>query len=122
MARLFLIIFTSIPYRKCSVQNEPKRLLNSINFLSNVSYLLADKAIKSFSVNEKKLTETLSRNPILVTALNPIIGYLKAAEIAKKAYKENRPIIDVASEQTDLSVEELKKLLNPTKLTQGGLS
>ena len=97
-------------------------LLNSINFLSNVSYLLADKAIKSFSVNEKKLTETLSRNPILVTALNPIIGYLKAAEIAKKAYKENRPIIDVASEQTDLSVEELKKLLNPTKLTQGGLS
>lgn len=97
-------------------------LLNSIKIISNVSFLLADKAIASFKVNEEKLTETLSRNPILVTALNPIIGYLKASEIAKKAYKEKRPIIDVAAEQTELSVDELKKLLDPKKLTQGGLS
>ena len=87
-----------------------------------MSYLLADKAIATFQVNEEKLTETLSRNPILVTALNPIIGYLKASEIAKKAYKEKRPVIDVAAEQTDLSVDELKKLLDPEKLTHGGLS
>ncbi|PIE41731.1 MAG: aspartate ammonia-lyase [Gammaproteobacteria bacterium] len=96
-------------------------LLQSILLLSNVSRLLADKAIASFKVNEAKLQEALSRNPILVTALNPIIGYLKAAEIAKLAYKEGRPVIDVAAEQTDLSVEELTKLLDPTKLTFGGL-
>ena len=61
-------------------------------------------------------------NPILVTALNPIIGYEKAAEIAKKAYKESRPIIDVAVEETDLSESRLKKLLDPSKLTKGGIS
>jgi len=94
-----------------------QNLLNSIELLSNVSRLLADKAISSFKVNEDKLNEALSRNPILVTALNPIIGYLKAAEIAKQAYKEGRPVIDVAAEQTELSVEELKKLLDPAKLT-----
>lgn len=95
-------------------------LLGSIDLLANVSRLLADKAIASFKVNEEKLQQALSRNPILVTALNPIIGYLKAAEIAKQAYKEGRPVIDVAAENTDLSVEELTKLLDPTKLTHGG--
>ena len=64
----------------------------------------------------------MARNPILVTALNPIIGYEKAAEIAKKAYKEGRPIIEVALEETDLSKSKLKKLLDPVKLTKGGLS
>jgi fumarate hydratase class II len=56
-----------------------------------------------------------------VTALNPVIGYLKAAEIAKQAYREGRPIIDVADEQTDLGRAELERLLNPEKLTHGGL-
>ncbi|MGB0662691.1 MAG: class II fumarate hydratase [Pontibacterium sp.] len=96
-------------------------LLESILLLSNVSQLLADKAIASFKVNEAKLQEALSRNPILVTALNPIIGYLKAAEIAKLAYKEGRPIVDVAAEHTELSREELLELLDPAKLTKGGL-
>ncbi len=97
-------------------------LLNSLNILSSISRSLADKAIASFKVNDQKLTETLSHNPILVTALNPIIGYLKASQIAKQAYKEKRPVIDVAAEQTELTVDELKELLNPVKLTRGGLS
>lgn len=96
-------------------------LLNSIKLLSNVSVLLAEKAIASFTVREDNITEALARNPILVTALNPIIGYEKAAQIAKKAYKENRPIIEVAQEETDLSLTELEKFLEPTKLTYGGL-
>ena len=50
-----------------------------------------------------------------------MIGYAKAAEIAKKAYKENRPVIDVALEETDLSKAQLKKLLDPKKLTSGGI-
>ena len=96
-------------------------LLTSIKILGNVSLLLAKKAIKTFEVNEEKLTEALHRNPILVTALNPIIGYAKAAEIAKKAYAESRPIIEVAQENTDIPKEELKVLLDPMKLTEGGL-
>lgn len=98
-----------------------RNLLESILLLSNVSRLLADKAIAGFKVNEHNLRSALARNPILVTALNPIIGYLKAAEIAKLAYREDRPIIDVAAEQTDLSREELARLLDPAKLTEGGI-
>jgi fumarate hydratase class II len=96
-------------------------LLQSIQLLGNVSRLLADKAIASFRVNEARLREALSRNPILVTALNPIIGYQKAAEIAKQAYREGRPIIEVALENTDLGRERLEALLDPEKLTAGGL-
>ncbi|MFQ6573355.1 class II fumarate hydratase FumC [Pseudomonas sp. UM16] len=96
-------------------------LLSSIELMANVSRLLADKAIASFKVNEPKLKEALARNPILVTALNPIIGYQKAAEIAKTAYKQGRPIIDVALEHTDLSRNQLEVLLDPEKLTAGGI-
>ena len=98
-----------------------QNLLHSIELLSNVSRLLADRAIASFTVNQPKLREALERNPILVTALNPLIGYQKAAEIAKQAYKQGRPIIEVALENTDLSREQLEQLLNPEKLTEGGL-
>ncbi len=94
-------------------------LLSSIQLLSSVSRLLADKAIASFKVNEANLKASLSRNPILVTALNPVIGYLKAAEIAKQAYREGRPIIEVAAENTSLSEDELRLLLDPEKLTKG---
>ncbi|WNW11740.1 class II fumarate hydratase [Pseudomonas sp. DTU_2021_1001937_2_SI_NGA_ILE_001] len=96
-------------------------LMRSIELLANASRLLADKAIASFKVNQAKLQEALSRNPILVTALNPIIGYQKAAEIAKKAYQQGRPIIDVALEHTDLQRSQLETLLNPEKLTAGGI-
>lgn len=98
-----------------------KNLLESIKLLSNICILLADKAVATFTVKQDKLNEAVSRNLILVTALNPIIGYLKAAEIAKLAYKEGRPVIDVAAENTDLSVEELEKILDPRKLTFGGI-
>ena len=97
-------------------------LLKSINLLGNAMPLLANKAIKTFKVNTKNIDESLSKNPILVTALNRIIGYSKAAAIAKKAYKQNKPIIDIAHEETGMSKAELKKLLNPSKLTKGGIS
>ena len=96
-------------------------LLKSINLLSGSMEALSKKAIKTFKVNKKNLDVSLSRNPILVTALNPIIGYEKAAEIAKKAYKENRSIVEVASEETNISKSKLKKLLDPSKLAKGGI-
>lgn len=93
-------------------------ILHSIKLLSNSARVLADKAIAGFKVNEENIQQALARNPILVTALNPIIGYEKGAEIVKRAYKENRPILEVALEMTDLSEEELKRLLDPKRLTQ----
>ena len=97
-------------------------LLKSINLLGNAMPLLANKAIKTFKVNSKNINESLSKNPILVTALNRVIGYSKAAAIAKKAYKENKSIIDVAHEETGIKKSELTKLLDPSKLTKGGIS
>ena len=97
-------------------------LLQSIELLSNASRQLADKAVAGFTVNESHIKQALDRNPILVTALNRVIGYEKGAAIAKKAYAEGRSVIDVATEMTDLSEEELIKLLDPEKLTQGGIS
>jgi len=96
-------------------------LLQSIQLLASVSRLLADTAIDGFTVNEANLKVALERNPILVTALNPVIGYELGAAIAKKAYKEGRPVKDVAREMTELSDEELDRLLDPKSLTEGGI-
>jgi fumarate hydratase class II len=96
-------------------------LLQSIELLANVSYALADAAIKGFKVNRERLDEALERNPILVTALNPVIGYEKGAAVAKQAYKEGRAIREVAAEQTELGADQLRKLLDPLELTKGGI-
>jgi fumarate hydratase class II len=96
-------------------------LLESIRLLANTMRLLADAAIAGLKVREDKVREALARNPILVTALNPIIGYEKAAAIAKRAYKEKRPVLDIAIEDSDLSAAELRKLLDPVALTKGGI-
>ena len=94
-------------------------LLQSIEILSNVSRLLADKAIAGFTVNQENINEALAKNPILVTALNPVIGYELGAKIAKTAYADGRAVIDVAVELTDLSRKELEKLLDPKKMIKG---
>jgi len=96
-------------------------LLQSIELLANSSKVLADKAIKDFTVNQETLENALAKNPILVTAMNRVIGYEKGAAIAKEAYSSGRPILDVAKEMTDLSEEQLKNFLDPAKLTQGGI-
>ncbi|MFP6827507.1 MAG: class II fumarate hydratase [Gammaproteobacteria bacterium] len=96
-------------------------LLQSIELLGSAAGVLADAAIEGFTVNEANLQGALERNPILVTALNPVIGYEKGAAIAKKAYKEGRPIQEVAAQETELSNEELKTLLDPKELTRGGI-
>jgi len=96
-------------------------LLQSVELLAIGSRNLADNAIAGFSVNREQIQDALARNPILVTALNPIIGYEKGAAIAKKAYREGRPILEVAAEMTDLGVDELRRLLDPKSLTEGGI-
>ncbi|MBI4460775.1 MAG: class II fumarate hydratase [Acidobacteria bacterium] len=97
-------------------------LLESIALLARAAAVLADKAIAGFKVNEAHLAELVDRNPILVTALNPVIGYEKGAQIAKKAYAENRRVKEVATEMTELKPDELDRLLDPRKMTEGGIS
>lgn len=96
-------------------------LLQSIELLSNACVCLADKAIAGFTVNLDNINRALDRNPILVTALNPVIGYEKGAAVAKAAYKQGRPVKDVAREMTELTDEELDRLLDPAGLTEGGI-
>ena len=98
-----------------------KNLLESIEILSNSVKLLADKAILGFTVNYEHIQENLAKNPILITALNREIGYELGAKIAKAAYQQKRPLIDVAKEMTSVSEADLKRLLDPFLLTQGGI-
>jgi len=95
-----------------------RNLLQSTTLMTTACQHLADKAIAGIKVNKASVEGPLHRNPILVTALNPVVGYQKAAEIAKEAYKDGRPIIEVAAEMTDLSRSELESLLDPTLLAR----
>ena len=96
-------------------------LLQSIEILANASRALADSAIAGFKVRPERIAAALDRNPILVTALNPVIGYEKGAATAKQAYKEGRPILEVAKQATGMKESELKKYLDPMALTRGGI-
>jgi len=97
-------------------------LLEAIELLANMSEVLADKAIADFSVNRERIHDIVERNPIMVTALNPVIGYDLAAKIAKEAYASGRKVIDVAAEMTDLPVEQLQRILDPAALTEVGIT
>lgn len=97
-------------------------VLQSLFLLAHACRLLADKAIAGFTVNDARVAELVGKNPILVTALNPIVGYEMGARIAKAAYKDGRSVKDVAMELTNLSADELDKHLDPLKLTSGGIA
>ena len=97
-------------------------LLESIELLANAANNLADESVSKLTIREDIISEKIEKNPVLITALNPIIGYDLAAKIAKKAYAEDRALKDVAKEMTDLSDKELDTALNPMKMTQGGFT
>ncbi|MDO6840889.1 class II fumarate hydratase [Paraglaciecola chathamensis] len=92
-------------------------LLTSISILSNGISALTHKAIVTMQANSERMSEYLSKNPILVTALNNKVGYEKGALIAKAAYEEKRPVIEVAAEMTDIPIDELRELLDPSSMT-----
>ncbi|MDP9066050.1 MAG: class II fumarate hydratase [Pseudomonadota bacterium] len=96
-------------------------LLQSLELLAIGCRNLADHALAGFTVNRRHIDRALEFNPILVTALNPVIGYEKGAAIAKKAYADGRPILEVAAEMTNLPEDELRRLLDPRALTEGGI-
>src|SRR5262245_58488894 len=96
-------------------------VLQSIRLLARASRGLADDAIAGFTVNRERIAAALARNPILITALNPVIGYERGAAIAKKAYAEGRSVLEVAREMTALDEATLRRLLDPQSLTTGGI-
>jgi len=96
-------------------------LLQSIELLANASRTLARSAVAGFAVNARQIASALDRNPMLVTALAPVIGYDQAAAIAKRALAEGRPIREVAAEMTDLDERRLVRLLDPAALAKGGV-
>jgi fumarate hydratase, class II len=99
-----------------------QNLLTELRLLSNAVRSLTDQVLCNFSANRDALARALALNPVLVTALNARIGYDNAAAIAKRAYAERRPVIDVAVEMTAIPRAELEQLLDPLLLTRGGLA
>ena len=96
-------------------------LLDSIGLMARSMHALADRTIAGLRFREDTVRKALDRNPILVTALNPVIGYELAAAIAKRAYAEQRPVLEVAIEMSGLAADELRRLLDPAAMTRGGI-
>ncbi len=97
-------------------------LLDSIALLADSANALAERAIPGIKVHAARISETLARNPMLLTALAPRIGYDRAAAIAKRAALESRPILDIAVEETGMPRDDLARLLDPARLARGEVS
>ena len=95
-------------------------LLNSGELIGRASRSLASRAIATMTVLVENLEGPLLKNPVLVTSLTPYIGYMKAAEIAKIARQEGRPVIEIVRRETDLDDRLVDKLLDPRYLADGG--
>ena len=92
-------------------------LLQSIELLSNAAENLTDQCVSGIEATERG-PELVEQGLMLATALAPVVGYDKAAEISKAAYKTGRTIREVAREETDLSEDELEELLDARHMTE----
>jgi fumarate hydratase class II len=98
-----------------------RNLLESVRLLGRVSRVFADKAIAGTVANEETCRGYIEISPSMATALNPLIGYDRGAEIAKRSYKERRPVRELAAEMTKLSASEIAQALDPRRQTEPGL-
>jgi len=98
-----------------------KNLLESVQLLAAASRVFADKALAGLVANADTCRDYIEISPSMATALNPLIGYDKAAEIAKRSFKERRPVRELAAEMTKLSKAEIDKALDPARQTEPGL-
>ncbi len=96
-------------------------LLESVRLLAAASRVFADKAIAGLVANEETCRGYIEISPSMATALNPLIGYDAAAEIAKRSFKERRPVRELAREMTKLSPREIDEALDPHRQTEPGL-
>ncbi|MBI5710960.1 MAG: class II fumarate hydratase [Candidatus Eisenbacteria bacterium] len=98
-----------------------RNLLESVQLLASVARVFADKALAGAVANEETCRGYVEISPSMATALNPLIGYDKAAEIAKRSFKERRPVRELAREMTKLSPEQIDHALDPRRQTEPGL-
>jgi len=98
-----------------------RNLLESIQLLAAAARVFADKALAGLVANADTCRDYIEISPSMATALNPLIGYDKAAEIAKRSFKERRPVRELAAEMTKLSKAEIDKALDPARQTKPGL-
>ena len=98
-----------------------RNLLESIRLLAAVSRVFADKALAGLVANADTCRDYIEISPSMATALNPLIGYDKAAEIAKRSFKDRKPVRALAAEMTTLSKAEIDAALDPARQTQPGL-
>jgi fumarate hydratase class II len=96
-------------------------LFQSMDVIINATAAFTEKCVRGIQANPEKAQGWLAKNAILVTALNPVIGYLKGAEVAKEAMNTNRTVRDVVIEKGYLTPEEADRLLNVRNLTEGGI-
>ena len=91
-------------------------LLESIELLTTSTDVFEKKLINHLEANTEKLDENIQKNSILVTALVPVIGYDKSAEVAKEAMSQNKTIKEVLIDKNLISIEEIDELLDIEKL------
>lgn len=96
-------------------------LFQSMDIITNAVKAFTEKCVVGLQANPVKATGWLAKNAILVTALNPVIGYLKGAEVAKEAMATNRTVREVVIEKGYLSEEDADRLLDVRALTDGGI-
>jgi fumarate hydratase class II len=96
-------------------------LLESITILSGVCRTFTERCVRGITANEDRCRELLEKNPSIATALNPHIGYDRAAEIAKQAAREKRSVRDVVMERGLLPAEEVDAALDVRSMTEPGL-
>jgi len=98
-----------------------KNLLESIKWLGNATRVFTEKAVKGMKANKEKAEGYVEWSLAMVTALVPVIGYDKAAELAKRAMKENKTIRQLLLEEKILPEEEINRILDPWKMTEPGI-
>lgn len=98
-----------------------QNIVMSIEIFKNALDVFDKKCVEGLIADEKKAREYAEKSISIVTALNPIIGYAKAAEIAKEAVKTHRSIMDVIREKNIMDEKKLSKVLDLMKLTEPGL-
>ena len=91
--------------------------MESQDLLINGSRTFRTLCVDGITVNEKVLANMMETTVGIVTALNPIIGYDKASELAREAYQSGKGILEIVREQHVLTEEQIKELLDPVKLT-----
>ena len=92
-------------------------IIESQALLYNVSNLLRSKCIDGITTNERVLSRYMETTVGIVTALNPVLGYEKATELAGEAYKSGKGILEIIREKKILTEAQIKELLDPVKLT-----